>query len=203
VGQVPGTRARAIARAGGGRTKAARDAASSSRSVAASRSPAASRPRIEGYGIPKTKRGMVSWGEVSRAFAGSPRYWIATTDADGAPHVHQHWGVFIDGRFFFEGGPNTRWARNLARNPRAVVTAERLGLAVMLEGSVRAMTPDADLADRLVKNFGRKYQRTNAYTPSPENWTNDGLREVTPVRGFAWRYRSFVKSATRFAFARS
>ena len=185
-----------------GRTKTGQGPASS-RSLAASRSPAASRPHIEGYGIPKTKRGMVSWNDVSRAFAGVPRYWIATTDVDGAPHVQQHWGVFSDGRFFFEGGPNTRWARNLARDPRAVVTAERLGLAIMLEGSVRAMTPDADLAERLVKGFARKYQRTDAYTPSPENWANDGLREMTPVRAFAWRYRSFVKSATRFAFARS
>ena len=172
-------------------------------SPAVSRSPAASRPRIGGYGIPKSKRGMVSWEDVSGAFAGAPRYWIATTDPDGAPHVQQHWGVFVEGRFFFEGGPNTRWARNLTRIPRAVVTAERLGLAMMLEGSVRAVTPDATLADRLVKGYVRKYQRTDAYTPSPKNWANDGLREVTPVRGFAWRYRDFIRSATRFTFARS
>ena len=164
--------------------------------------PSASRPRIEGYGIPETRKGIVAWEDVSRAFTGAPRYWIATTDADRSPHVHQHWGAFIEGRFFFEGGPRTRWARNLARVPRAVVTAERLGFAIMIEGAVRAMTPDQNLAGRLVKAFARKYARSEGYTPSPKNWQNDGLYVVTPSRAFAWRYADFVKTATRFSFER-
>jgi pyridoxamine 5'-phosphate oxidase-like protein len=162
--------------------------------------PVASRPRIEGYGIATIARGMVDWNDVRRAFSGAARYWIATTDADGSPHVQQHWGAFLDDRFYFEGGPKTRWARNLRRVPRAVVTAERLGLAIMLEGGVRAMTPAPELADRLVKAFSRKYLRTDKYKPSPSNWDNDGLREVTPARAFAWRYRDFASTATRFLF---
>jgi len=143
---------------------------------------------------------MVAWEDVSRAFTGAARYWIATTDADGSPHVHQHWGVFVDGRFFFEGGSKTRWARNVARVPRGVVTAERLGFAIMIEGSVRAMTPDPGLAERLVKAFARKYARSEGYTPSPTNWENSGLHAVTPSRAFAWRYKYFGKTATRFTF---
>jgi hypothetical protein len=162
--------------------------------------PIASRPRIEGYGIATIARGMVDWDDVRRAFSGAARYWIATTDADRAPHVQQHWGAFLDDLFYFEGGSNTRWGRNLRRVPRAVVTAERLGLAMMLEGGVRAMTPTAALADRLVKAFSRKYLRTDKYQPSPSNWDNDGLYAVTPVRAFAWRYRDFGNTATRFIF---
>ena len=62
------------------------------------RGPRVGRPFIAGYGIPTARAGLLRWLTVARALHGAPRYWIATTDADGAPHVVQQWGAWVEGR---------------------------------------------------------------------------------------------------------
>ena len=159
--------------------------------------PQAARPHIPGYGIPDVTEGMLSWAEVRGAFTTAPRYWIATTDRDGAPHLIQQWGAFIDACLYFEGGSETRWARNLAREPRIGVSVEADGLAIMLEGRVERLTPDTALADAIIASYRTK---PYGYIPDPKNWDGDGLVAVRPARVFAWRYENFTTTATRFAF---
>src|SRR5687767_7105178 len=142
------------------------------------RAPRATRPHIPGYGVPKARKGMLEWDEVAAAFGRSPRYWIATSDEDGAPHVIQQWGAFIDGSLYFEGGSHTRWARNLAREPRVAVSAETEGLAI--------------IAAYRAKPYG--------YVPEVKNWEGDSLVAVRPLKVFAWKYESFNTTATRFTF---
>ena len=151
-----------------------------------------------GYGIPSTRDGMLSWVQVARAFASAPRYWIATTNADGAPHVIQQWGAWVDGALYFEGGTQTRWARNLRRDARLVATAERAGLAIMVEGQAeRLAAPTLPLARRIIAAYGAK---PYGYKPRRENWRAGGLIALRPRRVFAWRYKAFNTTATRFAF---
>ncbi|HEX4743057.1 MAG TPA: pyridoxamine 5'-phosphate oxidase family protein [Candidatus Limnocylindria bacterium] len=159
--------------------------------------PRAARPHIPGYGIPKTRRGMLPWEQVAAALARSPRYWIATTDSDGAPHVIQQWGAFIDGSLYFEGGSHTRWARNLARDPRVAASAEAEGLAIMVEGRVDRLTPDATLANAII---GAYREKPYGYVPEVKNWEGDGLVAVRPAKVFAWKVDSFNTTATRFTF---
>ena len=161
--------------------------------------PRATRPHIPGYGIPKARKGMLPWAEVGRAFAAAPRYWIATTDSDGAPHAIQQWGAFIDGSLYFEGGSHTRWARNLARDPRVAVSVETDGLAIMVEGQVERLTPDVTLAAAIIASYATK---PYGYIPDPKNWDGDGLVAVRPATVFAWKFESFIATATRFAFER-
>lgn len=140
---------------------------------------------------------MLRWGAVASAFATAPRYWIATTDDGGAPHLIQQWGAFIDGSLYFEGGSHTRWARNLARDPRAAVSVEADGLAIMVEGRVEKLTPNAALAEAIIESYASK---PYDYTPEPKNWAGGGLVAVRPTRVFAWRFESFNTTATRFHF---
>src|SRR5687767_13388936 len=161
------------------------------------RAPRATRPHIPGYGVPKARKGMLGWDEVAAAFGRSPRYWIATTDEDGSPHVIQQWGAFIDGSLYFEGGSHTRWARNLAREPRVAVSVETEGLAIMVEGSVERLTPDAELAKAIIAAYRAKPYR---YVPEVKNWEGGGLVAVRPLKVFAWKYESFNTTATRFTF---
>ena len=82
------------------------------------RAPARDRPKLpKGY-ITTEPKGMLTWSAVETLFRGAPYFWIATTNADGRPHLVQQWGVWIDQQLFFEGSERTGWARNLARDPR-------------------------------------------------------------------------------------
>jgi hypothetical protein len=142
---------------------------------------------------------MLSWQEVSQAFGSSPRYWIATTDADGAPHVVQQWGAWVEDRLFFEGGSTTRWARNLARDPRVAVSAETGRFAIMIEGHAENLSsPDEELARAIIRAYAAK---PYGYEPDPVNWKDGGLIAVRPRKAFAWRYDDFPSTATRFTFS--
>jgi len=156
---------------------------------------------VKGYGISPERTGMLRWLTVEGAIRTAPRYWIATTDADGAPHVIQQWGAWVDGRLYWEGGRTTRWAKNLARDPRAAVTVERAGLAIMLEGPVTFAKPDPALARQIVAGYRAKPYL--GYVPSPKNWSRSGLPALAPAKIFAWKYMDFVSSATRFTFSPS
>src|SRR5438105_4746321 len=82
------------------------------------KAPTRDRPKLpKGY-ITTTPKGMLSWSAVEGLFRGAPYFWIATTNADGRPHLVQQWAVWIDQQLFFEGSERTGWARNLARDPR-------------------------------------------------------------------------------------
>ena len=160
----------------------------------------AGRPHIPRYGIPRDRVGLLAWERVERALVAAPRYWVATTDADGRPHLIQQWGAWVDGRYYLEGGPQTRWARNLRRTKRVVLSVERAGLAIMVEGrarELRSRSVPARLARRIVAGYAAK---PYGYAPHPRNWTGGGLWEVRPERAFAWRYVAFVRSATRYLF---
>ena len=153
------------------------------------------------YSVPKGDRGMTAW-EGARAMLERARgYWLATIGAHGAPHVVQQWGAWVDGRLYWEGGRTTRWAKNLARDPRVAVTVERAGLAIMVEGRATFAKPEPSLARKIVAGYGAKPYL--GYVPSPKNWSAHGLPALEPTKVFAWKYMDFVSSATRFTFSRA
>jgi nitroimidazol reductase NimA-like FMN-containing flavoprotein (pyridoxamine 5'-phosphate oxidase superfamily) len=49
-------------------------------------------------------------------------YWLTTVRPDGRPHVMPLLGLWLDGRFYFLTGENSRRGKNLAENPHSVVT---------------------------------------------------------------------------------
>ena len=151
-----------------------------------------------GYGVPAANDGMLPWRWARERLEQAPVYWVATARPDGRPHVMPTWGAWVDDRFYFEGSPETRRARNMAQNPEVVVHVERGDDAVIVEGRVR---PVAELQDgfveRLLEGFA-KYRATHGYEADAANWRDGGLWELRPRLVFGWS--SFPRDTTRWHF---
>lgn len=159
--------------------------------------PTADRPFVPGYGIPETTDGLLPWSWADERLHRATTYWIATADADAAPHLIPIWGAWVDGRWYVEGGP-TRWQRNLRANPQLAVKVEFGKEVVILEGGARELVaPPPTLADRILAGY-RKYVESDGYTADAANWSEGGLWELTPVKAFAWSV--FPDDMTRFRF---
>ncbi|NWG16569.1 MAG: pyridoxamine 5'-phosphate oxidase family protein, partial [Chloroflexi bacterium] len=123
--------------------------------------PAPSRPHMpESYGVPTGSEGLLPWSYVTGRMAAARYYWIGTSRPDGRPHTMPTWGVWLDDTLYFGGSPETRWARNLAANPRVSVHLENAEEVVILEGSVTKLTEanaDPALLTRLDDAYEAKY----------------------------------------------
>src|SRR4051794_13665911 len=87
--------------------------------------PDRARPTMpEGYGLPETTDGLLSWPTVRQRLVESKHYWLATVRPDGTPHSVPRWGVWVDDRFYYDGAPTTRHVRNLQYNPACTLTLE-------------------------------------------------------------------------------
>jgi hypothetical protein len=103
-----------------------------------------SRPHIPGYGVPKSKKGLLPWTYVTSRMEQSRNYWIVTAGADGRPHAVPTWGVWVDDALYFGGGPEVRWARNLRANPAVAAHLESGDEVVTIEGHIGLVESDAD-----------------------------------------------------------
>ena len=52
-------------------------------------------------------------------------FWLSTIDADGRPHMTAVGAFWVDGRYYFCGGPRSRKIRNIERDPRVAVSCTR------------------------------------------------------------------------------
>lgn len=162
--------------------------------------PDRSRPTLpEGYGLPATTDGMLGWDRVDERLRASKHYWLATVRPNGTPHVVPRWGVWLDGRFYYDGAPTTRHVRNLDHNPACTLTLESGIQVVIVEGVSLATRADPDaLGSRLACSFEKYHPE---YTPGPESWADEdggGLRVIVPKRALAWF--DFPLDCTRFTF---
>lgn len=165
------------------------------------RDPTRDRPALpEGYGLPDTTDGLLSWSaDIEPRLVAALHYWLATVRPDGTPHSVPRWGVWLDGRFYYDGSPQTRHVRNLEQNPACTLTLESGTEAVIIEGTSTAARADGELGGRLAAAF-EKY-RAHGYSPGPDSWSGadgGGLRVITPRRALAWF--SFPTDCTRFTF---
>jgi hypothetical protein len=79
-------------------------------------------------------------------------YWLATTRPDGRPHIAGVGAKWVEGRLYFTSGPGTRKSRNLAENPRCVVSMSFPDLDLVIEGTAARVTDEASLA-RLAERY--------------------------------------------------
>jgi len=158
--------------------------------------PKASRPYMPGYGVPKDKKGLLPWSHVIERMAEAQNYWVCTISPDGRPHATPVWGLWLDDRLYFGGGPQTRRNRNLAENPAVCVHLESGSDVVILHGDAHELrAPDQSLVTRLIEVSTRKY----GYAPKPEDYeTLRGTFVFRPRMALAWK--QFPKDATRWHF---
>jgi hypothetical protein len=109
------------------------------------------------YPFPKSRDGLLPWSRVEELLADAQNYWLATVRPDGRPHIAPIWGGWIDGAFYFQGAPDSRWSRNLRLNPNAAIHLESVRDVVIVDGDASFILTDAALAARLVEEWQRKY----------------------------------------------
>ena len=66
--------------------------------------------------------------------------WLGTVRPDGRPHSAGVGAAWYDGDVFFQAGPNTRKARNVAQNPACTVSVSLPGIDVVFEGDAARVT---------------------------------------------------------------
>lgn len=155
--------------------------------------PKADRPEIPGYGISKSKAGLLPWKWAQQQLNKSRQYWIATTRPDGSPHVMIVWGLWMPEGFYFSTGKNSRKAKNLAKNPHCVIASQDAAQAVIVEGSVEIF----DRAESLTPLFAA-YKNKYKYDIS-------GMEEpfylLRPSVAFGLIEKKFPTTATRWKFS--
>lgn len=141
---------------------------------------------------------LLPWSQVEQRLVEARNYWLGTVRPDGRPHVIPKWGVWVDGRFYCDGSPQTRHARNIALNPHVTLHLESGDNVVIIEGTAReAPRPTPQLGKKIAEAYRVKYASLG-YAPEPTQWDEGGLYEVTPRLALAWT--SFTQDPTRFEF---
>ncbi|HJZ71005.1 MAG TPA: pyridoxamine 5'-phosphate oxidase family protein [Vicinamibacterales bacterium] len=154
--------------------------------------PKPTRPHMPGYGLPKGVKGLLSWEWADQRLARSHNYLLMTVRPDSTPHAMPVWGIWVDNRFFFSTGRESRKARNLGANPSCVVCTEKTAEVVIVEGTA-AIVSDAAVLERLAPVYFKKYK---PWKLDPEMGP---IFEVRPRIAFAM-YEKRFKDATRYEF---
>jgi hypothetical protein len=107
---------------------------------------------LDGYGAPRIEWGRVREvldAEIAQApgTGGPGRHtaWLTTINPDGSPHVMPLGLGPVDGAWYFTSGPGTRKSRNLARDPRCVVSVATHPFDLVVEGVAERVTDAAAL----------------------------------------------------------
>lgn len=153
----------------------------------------ASRPTMPGYGIqPAAKGGLLPWSVVSEQMSAARNYWVSTVREDGRPHAAPVWGLWYEDSFFFSTGTDSRKARNLAANAAAVVHLESGDDAIILEGQMEIVSPEAE--KKLLATLDKLYKAKYAV-----NFLGLGnIYRFRVEQAFAWKEANFPQSATRW-----
>jgi len=153
----------------------------------------------DGYLLNPTS--WLDWDEVEQRLSQARNYWLCTVRLDNRPHAVPKWGVWLQGRFYFDGSPQTRHARNLAHNPQVTLHLESGEQVVIVEGTGKAVEkPEPELAQQIAAAYTQKYQQ-DGYAPQPDQWDEGGLFEVIPQVALAWT--KFTDDPTRFIFQKN
>jgi hypothetical protein len=72
--------------------------------------------------------------------------WLTTINDDGSAHVTAVGAMWLDGTFYFQTGPRTRKARNVARDPRCSIAESIRDADVVVEGDATRVTDPAVVA---------------------------------------------------------
>jgi len=154
--------------------------------------PKATRPKMDGYGVPQSDKGLLPWDWARERFERSHNYWLITTRPDGLPHAMPVWGVWLEDAWYFSTSSTSRKSRNLEQNGKCVVCNEDAAEAVIVEGVAERLN-DRDIPARAFTDYQAKY-----------GWDLDPKRgpvwKVSPTTVFAMPEKLFPEGVTKWVF---
>jgi pyridoxine/pyridoxamine 5'-phosphate oxidase len=148
---------------------------------------------MPGYGRPKGTKGLLPWKWAEDRLKKSHNYWITTAKPDGSPHTMVVWGLWLDSRFLFSTGRQSRKARNLAKNKHCIVCSEHADQAVIVEGTAGEVT-NTSIRQKFLKIYEKKY------TFDMSSFANEPIYTVRPAVAFGLYEKKFQAAATRWQF---
>jgi nitroimidazol reductase NimA-like FMN-containing flavoprotein (pyridoxamine 5'-phosphate oxidase superfamily) len=161
--------------------------------------PKATRPQMPGYGLPKTKKGLLPWKWAQDRLNKSRQYWIATTRPDRRPHVMVVWALWLDGFLYFSTGSKSRKARNLAKNPHCTMGTETADEAVIMEGTVETEN-DVERIREFIRLYEKKYKWDMSSMADDLLKLKEPVFRLRPKTAFGLAEKTFATSATRWIF---
>src|SRR6266498_2436081 len=141
---------------------------------------------------------FVDWDWVAAQLTESKHYWLCSVYPNGKPHVVPRWCVFLDGKVYYDGSPETRHSRNIQLNPDISVHLESGAQPIILYGTSTASgKPSSELGKKLSQEYKKKYKELG-YAPKPNSWDGGGLYVFTPRECLTWS--KFTEDPTKFIF---
>ncbi|MBO3677419.1 pyridoxamine 5'-phosphate oxidase family protein [Streptomyces sp. NEAU-YJ-81] len=146
-----------------------------------------------------------AWPEGREGLAAAELYWLSTVRRDGRPHVAPLIAVWFDGALCFCTGPEEQKARNLAHNPRCVLTTGagvlHEGLDLVVEGEAERVRDDATL-ERIAAAYVAKYGAEWTFQVRDGAFHHDGhealVFRVAPATAFGFRKGAYGQTRWRF-----
>jgi hypothetical protein len=148
---------------------------------------------VPGYEFSAKKKGLLPWKWATDRLKKSRQYWIATTRADGTPHLMIIWGLWLEDAFWFSTGATSRKARNLAANPRCSIGTDNAAEAVILEGTVELIDGQDEEFNRFATAYRKKYAWDVRVMAQP-------VYRFRSSVGFGLFEKTFDRTATRWVF---
>jgi Pyridoxamine 5'-phosphate oxidase len=164
-----------------------------------SKKPRASRLVIPGYGLSKSRKGLLPWKWAADRLVKSRQYWVATVRPDGRPHVMPVWGLWLKGVFCFSTGAKSRKALNLAQNSHCVVCNDNGDEAVVVEGTAELLR-DVSVIRTFLSIYERKYRFDMSGMAQDMLSLKEPVFVVRPQLAFGLYEKKFVETATRWQF---
>jgi PPOX class probable F420-dependent enzyme len=158
--------------------------------------PHASRPHMPGYGIqgPDEGSGLLPWSWADERLTAARYYWVTTLWPDGRPHSMPVWAAWDGESLWFSSSARSRKARNVAADPRCVVTTDDAESPVVIEGSAELVRA-RDVIERVAQLLDAKYGGITA-----DFLAANATIRVSPERAFGIAHDDFTGSPTRWVF---
>ncbi|MFF4411276.1 pyridoxamine 5'-phosphate oxidase family protein [Streptosporangium sp. NPDC001559] len=144
-----------------------------------------------------------SWDLARTCVESAHRAWLSTGRPAGGPHAVPLMPVWVDGAPCFTSRPHSRKSRNLAGDPRCVLTAADETLDLVIEGEAVRITDENGIR-RVLDAFGAKYgwglsvRDGSAFADDLPGSPEYGVYRIVPTRAFG--YGADGSTATRWRF---
>jgi PPOX class probable F420-dependent enzyme len=160
--------------------------------------PVAGRPHMPGYGIlgPNDGTGLLPWAWAEERLVRSHDYWVATVLPDGGPHVMPVWGIWQERSAWFSSSDQSRKTRNIAADPRVVITTDNPLQPVVVEGRAERIADDV-----LVESFTHWVNQKYGTEYSTSFFAGNALFRLRPTWVFSLDDADFTGSPTRWFFS--